>query len=98
MSLSVKSRTVHNRKKRSEEHTSDSSHGYISYAVFCLKKKKKELAKSSSSDSACRLSNEIAGPLRWRESHPLVRSENASSPRGSCPVSVSRAARGLSLH
>src|SRR5687768_17949524 len=24
---------------RSEEHTSDSSHGYISYAVFCLKKK-----------------------------------------------------------
>src|ERR1041385_9331998 len=23
---------------RSEEHTSDSSHGYISYAVFCLKK------------------------------------------------------------
>src|SRR3989449_5561675 len=25
---------------RSEEHTSESSHGYISYAVFCLKKKK----------------------------------------------------------
>ena len=25
--------------KRSEEHTSNSSHGYISYAVFCLKKK-----------------------------------------------------------
>src|SRR2546422_6777431 len=24
---------------RSEEHTSDSSHGYISYAAFCLKKK-----------------------------------------------------------
>src|SRR2546429_3990044 len=24
---------------RSEEHTSDSSHGYISYAGFCLKKK-----------------------------------------------------------
>src|SRR5256884_8325658 len=24
---------------RSEEHTSDSSHGYISYAVFCLKKR-----------------------------------------------------------
>src|SRR2546422_7776019 len=24
---------------RSEEHTSNSSHGYISYAVFCLKKK-----------------------------------------------------------
>src|SRR2546422_3474332 len=26
---------------RSEEHTSEPSHGYISYAVFCLKKKKK---------------------------------------------------------
>src|SRR5687768_18067667 len=29
-------------ENRSEEHTSDSSHGYISYAVFCLKKKKKK--------------------------------------------------------
>src|SRR2546422_6663925 len=28
--------------QRSEEHTSNSSHGYISYAVFCLKKKKKK--------------------------------------------------------
>src|SRR5690606_41723199 len=28
--------------KRSEEHTSDSSHVKISYAVFCLKKKKKK--------------------------------------------------------
>src|SRR5206468_10790349 len=27
--------------ERSEEHTSDSSHDQISYAVFCLKKKKK---------------------------------------------------------
>src|SRR5687768_17960952 len=27
---------------RSEEHTLNSSHGYISYAVFCLKKKKKK--------------------------------------------------------
>src|SRR2546422_5701503 len=26
---------------RSEEHTSELHHGYISYAVFCLKKKKK---------------------------------------------------------
>src|SRR3712207_6886577 len=26
-------------KERSEEHTSDSSHANISYAVFCLKKK-----------------------------------------------------------
>src|SRR5687768_17715138 len=28
--------------RRSEEHTSNSSHGYISYAVFCLKKKIKK--------------------------------------------------------
>src|SRR5206468_10490597 len=28
------------RRTRSEEHTSDSSHDQISYAVFCLKKKK----------------------------------------------------------
>src|SRR2546422_7428252 len=27
---------------RSEEHTSELHHGYISYAVFCLKKKKKK--------------------------------------------------------
>src|SRR5688572_31638905 len=27
---------------RSEEHTSESSHSQISYAVFCLKKKKKK--------------------------------------------------------
>src|SRR5438128_3479867 len=30
------------RRRRSEEHTSESSHGSISYAVFCLKKKKKK--------------------------------------------------------
>src|SRR2546426_7327337 len=29
---------------RSEEHTSDSSHLVISYAVFCLKKKKTEIS------------------------------------------------------
>src|SRR2546427_6387343 len=28
--------------RRSEEHTSESSHSQISYAVFCLKKKKKK--------------------------------------------------------
>src|SRR2546422_7858136 len=30
---------------RSEEHTSELHHGYISYAVFCLKKKKKNKRK-----------------------------------------------------
>src|SRR5213596_3827599 len=34
---------------RSEEHTSElQSHGLISYAVFCLKKKKREILKTSS--------------------------------------------------
>src|SRR2546425_5939785 len=31
--------------ERSEEHTSELHHGYISYAVFCLKKKKYRHAK-----------------------------------------------------
>src|SRR5216684_9294424 len=35
------------RRARSEEHTLNSSHGYISYAVFCLKKKKKPNLRSS---------------------------------------------------
>src|SRR5687768_18168507 len=30
---------------RSEEHTSEPSHGYISYAVFCLKKKNNNVLK-----------------------------------------------------
>src|SRR2546422_1773216 len=33
--------------RRSEEHTLNSSHGYISYAVFCLKKKKRTAHTSS---------------------------------------------------
>src|SRR2546429_7289038 len=32
--------------QRSEEHTSELRHGYISYAVFCLKKKKTTTASS----------------------------------------------------
>src|SRR5205809_1759957 len=36
---------LHN-QVRSEEHTSELSHGYISYAVFCLKKKIKHLTVS----------------------------------------------------
>src|SRR3712207_7299440 len=34
---------------RSEEHTSELSHAHISYAVFCLKKKKQPILFSSSS-------------------------------------------------
>ena len=34
------------KKPRSEEHTSNSSHTVISYAVFCLKKKKKDKEKT----------------------------------------------------
>src|SRR2546429_2993202 len=39
-----KGRTRGISRPRSEEHTSNSSHGYISYAVFCLKKKNKRNA------------------------------------------------------
>src|SRR5262245_63488059 len=35
-------RGEHTEEHRSEEHTSESSHLGISYAVFCLKKKKKK--------------------------------------------------------
>src|SRR3712207_7726486 len=41
-------RRAHGRRRggdRSEEHTSESSHANISYAVFCLKKKKKTVQK-----------------------------------------------------
>src|SRR5687768_17811450 len=40
---------------RSEEHTSESSHGYISYAVFCLKKKRKmeEIAQRNDGNIQC---------------------------------------------
>src|SRR5256885_7155272 len=37
---------LHLGQGRSEEHTSELSHLVISYAVFCLKKKKKKLKKS----------------------------------------------------
>src|SRR2546427_7569830 len=39
------------RAARSEEHTSDSSHSQISYAVFCLKKKKGNKPKVEVSES-----------------------------------------------
>src|SRR2546421_3455214 len=40
---------------RSEEHTSEPSHDQISYAVFCLKKKKHTSELQSRSDIVCRL-------------------------------------------
>src|SRR5574344_1293957 len=44
-----RTRHSHAMLDRSEEHTSDSSHQIISYAVFCLKKKKKPAPSSSGS-------------------------------------------------
>src|SRR5438132_4407144 len=35
--------SVQSKRERSEEHTSDSSHTVISYAVFCLKQKRSRL-------------------------------------------------------
>src|SRR2546422_1122744 len=39
---------------RSEEHRLNSSHGYISYAVFCLKKKKKTTTSMKSATAETR--------------------------------------------
>src|SRR2546430_11895734 len=39
---------------RSEEHTSNSSHSQISYAVFCLKKKKR-FSRNAETDLVCSL-------------------------------------------
>src|SRR2546422_3130645 len=38
--LRFRRRSLRTGSSRSEEHTSELRHGYISYAVFCLKKKK----------------------------------------------------------
>src|SRR2546422_4773791 len=42
---------------RSEEHTLNSSHGYISYAVFCLKKKKKNKIKRNETNNQIKNEN-----------------------------------------
>src|SRR5207245_4217453 len=42
---------------RSEEHTSNSSHGSISYAVFCLKKKKQTESYAIHSEIECYLND-----------------------------------------
>src|SRR5438874_6285027 len=44
--IEARRRDDHVPADRSEEHTSDSSHVEISYAVFCLKKKKKKIKTS----------------------------------------------------
>src|SRR2546430_9826303 len=46
---------------RSEEHTSDSSHSQISYAVFCLKKKRSTPSPSAELTSPC--ASEMRGSL-----------------------------------
>src|SRR2546430_3270501 len=44
-----------NRSKRSEEHTSESSHSQISYAVFCLKKKRNDETPYHRTNRMCRM-------------------------------------------
>src|SRR2546429_1644619 len=53
------------RHVRSEEHTSEPSHGYISYAVFCLKKKKRR-SRSPTPTPALRPLSPRSGPTRTR--------------------------------
>src|SRR5690348_17692007 len=52
---------------RSEEHTSDSSHPSISYAVFCLKKKKKNRNIIANDPNHSNTLTSLSLPLR---SHP----------------------------
>src|SRR2546430_3454386 len=40
---------------RSEEHTLNSSHSQISYAVFCLKKKKRAISITHTTSCCCRV-------------------------------------------
>src|SRR2546421_5960697 len=54
--------------KRSEEHTSELQSGYISYAVFCLKKKKTPPARACRGQS--RPPSAALGPLRRRVRRP----------------------------
>src|SRR3972149_8120982 len=49
-----------NSKLRSEEHTSNSSHSQISYAVFCLKKKKYFFLLIAFADCRCCFGNRVA--------------------------------------
>src|SRR2546430_8729565 len=58
---------VMERTRRSEEHTSELHHSQISYAVFCLKKKKTRLGMASS--SACKPEPEARSSRRpWKAS------------------------------
>src|SRR5438094_6369503 len=55
-------------RRRSEEHTSDSSHRTISYAVFCVKKKSEEAgsaAHAGRSRNAAGCALGVAGGTRW---------------------------------
>src|SRR2546429_4469504 len=67
---------------RSEEHTSELRHGYISYAAFCLKKELSSSPRASRSPRATsctlnittmRLPSRLSSPW-WGSSTPVVRS------------------------
>src|SRR5207245_8803709 len=56
---------------RSEEHTSELSHGSISYAVFCLKKKKTRNTNQRVS-SKRKQNHDNSGPVKRDEAQPSV--------------------------
>src|SRR5207245_705517 len=81
---------------RSEETRLNSSHGSISYAVFCLKEKKQNpiLTPARNAGSRRNASTSIARPTQRRTSRPLARKEDRSgrrsgSRRGSGPDQTS---------
>src|SRR5437899_4475414 len=65
---------IHHRdgKLRSEEHTLNSSHLGISYAVFCLKKKKKKCLRSLDSTVATGRATRGTGPHAARRARALT--------------------------
>src|SRR2546430_2289234 len=58
---------------RSEEHTSESSHSQISYAVFCLKKKKTNTDSSVVSNTLCTHTLALSFSCFWLLSFDVVR-------------------------
>src|SRR5947199_1027822 len=81
---------------RSEEHTSNSSHLGISYAVFCLKKKKKERPRTANyrspymTPNATSMSTQDDGSSRKRNADTITSSRITAPRLPAPPAALSR--------
>src|SRR5205809_3634745 len=66
---------------RSEEHTLNSSHGYISYAVFCLKKKNKQRPQHDFLESRPPKERDVKGDVRARQAARQRQRDRSHRPR-----------------